>query len=979
MRQIGFAMLVLGFPGFLTAAEKIDYLREIKPLLTRRCYACHGALKQQAGVRLDTVVSLLRSGDSGPVIEPGKGADSLLIAVVTGANGSPRMPPQAEGEPLQDEEIDLLKRWIDEGAEGPATEEPQPDPRRHWAFQRIERPLVPSVVRRDAVQNPIDAFILHEQETRQLAPAAEASAPALLRRVYLDLIGLPPTREELRTFLADTAPDAYSRVVNRLLESPQYGERWGRHWMDVWRYSDWYGRRAVPDVWNSAPQIWRWRDWIVRSLNDDKGYDRMVQEMLAADEIAPGDDEAGVATGFIVRNWYALNPHQWMKDMVEHTGKAFLGLTFNCAHCHDHKYDPISNEDYFRLRAVFEPVQVRQDWVRGEPDPGPFQKYEYAVLRKIVQPGMVRIFDENLTAETRVYRQGDERNLEEGRPPVQPGAPAFLGGESLAIAPVELPVGAWYPGFQDFVQQSELDARATAVQEARTAFDKVQQSLVVAVRRSAEIERQRLTALETAPRGGTQPPPGDPRWLDRRRDTESAWRSARAAVQMAEAQFATAQVRLESSQARIAADKGRFRGGPGDGTALSQAASRVERTVQLRQAAEKQLAGEQAVSAARLKLELAAAGTPHDQAAAALTAAEQQLATAIQGVATAQKDLETESTSYTPIGMVYPAKSTGRRLALARWIAHRNNPLTARVAVNHIWLRHFGRALVETPSDFGVNGKRPTHPQLLDWLAAELMEPAANDGASVGRDQAGQDRGAWNMKHLHRLIVTSGTYRAASAVTPDHPSASRDPDNHWYWRSNAHRMEAEVLRDSILHLAGQLDLTAGGKPIENDQDLKSRRRSLYFSIHPEGGGHPQMLELFDAPDPCDCYRRTESLVPQQALALANGPLALDQSRLLARRLWQASAVRESADACRADFVASAFEQILSRSPTAAEAAACTAFLHKQIELFQQSPPPPTASPGTVVATVAPAADPATRAAENLVHALFNHNDFVTIR
>ncbi|MBI3865705.1 MAG: DUF1553 domain-containing protein [Planctomycetia bacterium] len=961
MRHAGLIFAwAIGSAQFAAAAEPVDYGREIKPIFVRHCYACHGALKQQSGLRLDTATAIRRGGDSGAAVEPGKSGESLLIDAVTGANGVTRMPPKDEGGPLKSEEIAALKRWIDSGAAGPTDEQPQSDPRKHWAFQQVVRPAVPRVSNAAAVANPIDAFLVSSQETRQLVPAPEASRSALLRRVTLDLVGLPPTREELHAFLSDTRPDAYDRVVERLLESPQYGERWARHWMDVWRYSDWYGRRAVPDIWNSAPQIWRWRDWIVRSLNDDKGYDRMVQEMLAADEIAPGDEEAGVATGYIVRNWYALNPNQWMKDMVEHTGKAFLGLTFNCAHCHDHKYDPISNEDYFRFRAFFEPVQLRQDWVEGEPDPGPFQKYEYAVLRKLVKPGMVRIFDENLAAETRMYRQGDERAFVEGRPPVPPGAPAFLGGDKFAIAPIDLPVGAWYPGLKPFIQKSEIDARQADVQKARTILEAAQRALVGAVARMTEVEGQRLAALASAPAGGTQPAPHDPRWLDRQRDSQTAWRNSQAGVKLAEAQLASAQSRLDSSVARIGADNARFRNGPGDAVELSKVASRAERTARLRGALEQQVLAEQAATSERLRHGTVAAGTTQEPLPATVKAADEQLATAVQNVAKAQKDLEIDSTNYSPIGQVYPGKSTGRRTALARWIANRDNPLTARVAVNHIWLRHFGRALVETTGDFGVNGQRPTHPELLDWLAAELMD------------------GGWKMKHVHRLIVTSKSYRAASSGAEGHPSAARDVDNRWYWRFTARRMEAEVVRDSLLHLAGQLDLTTGGMPIENDQELASRRRSLYFSIHPEGGGHPQMLELFDAPDPCDCYRRTESLVPQQALALANGPLALDQSRLLARQLWKESAGRESDESCRAAFVTAAFEQILSRGPSAAELAACQAFLSKQIALFQADAPAATPREGAA-AGVPASTDPTTRAAENLVHALFSHNDFLSIR
>ncbi|HMC64101.1 MAG TPA: DUF1549 domain-containing protein, partial [Gemmataceae bacterium] len=317
MRRWGMGCLLaclLAAPG-ASAAQPVDYLRDIKPILSARCYACHSALQQKAKLRLDAAALIRKGGRDGPVIVPGKSGESLLIQKVTAGDASDRMPPEKEGTPLSAQQIAMLKAWIDQGAKAP--EEPIPeDPRKHWAFRMPIRPELPKVKDPSRVHNAIDAFIAAEHDKRGLRANPPAAKEVLLRRVYLDLLGVPPTREELHAFLADSSDTAYEKVVDRLLASPHYGERWARHWMDVWRYSDWYGRRAVPDVWNSAPQIWRWREWIVNSLNADKGYGRMVMEMLAADEIAPEDDENFVATGYLVRNWYALNYNQWMKDTV---------------------------------------------------------------------------------------------------------------------------------------------------------------------------------------------------------------------------------------------------------------------------------------------------------------------------------------------------------------------------------------------------------------------------------------------------------------------------------------------------------------------------------------------------------------------------------------------------------------------------------------------------------------------------------------
>ncbi|MBW3542293.1 MAG: DUF1549 domain-containing protein, partial [Planctomycetes bacterium] len=273
-----------------TAAATVDYATQIKPIFKARCVSCHGVLQQQANLRLDTAAAMRSGGDSGAAVVPGDLGRSLLVERVSASEAAERMPP--EGEPLTAGEIELLRRWIKAGAPSPANEQPERDPREHWAFRKLIRPAVPAHHSSDARGNPIDGFVDRSLVQHGLTPRPPAEKHVLIRRVYLDLIGLPPTRDELLAFLADDSPDAYLRVVERLLADPRHGERWGRHWMDVWRYSDWFGRRHVPDVWNSAPQIWRWRDWIVHSLNEDRGYDRMLREMLAADEIRPEDAEA---------------------------------------------------------------------------------------------------------------------------------------------------------------------------------------------------------------------------------------------------------------------------------------------------------------------------------------------------------------------------------------------------------------------------------------------------------------------------------------------------------------------------------------------------------------------------------------------------------------------------------------------------------------------------------------------------------------
>lgn len=914
MRTLGSAALIVG--SWLVAAAtlpagQVDYSRDVKPILAR-CYSCHGALRQKFGLRLDTGELILRGGKSGPAVFPGDPDNSPLIQAVLGEERS-RMPPENEGAPLTREEIDILKQWIRQGAKAPPEPIP-PDPRTHWAFVKPASVPLPAAPPGWQVRNPIDLWIAAQDAAAGYAQAPEADKATLIRRVYLDLIGLPPSREELHAFLNDDSPDAYERIVDRLLADPRHGERWARHWMDVWRYSDWYGRRQVPDVWNSAPQIWRWRDWIVRSLNEDKGYDQMVQEMLAADEIRPEDDSAVVATGFLVRNWYALNPHQWLRDCVEHTGKAFLGLTLNCAHCHDHKYDPISQEEYFRFRAFFEPLQLRQDRVPGEPDPGPFQKYEYSVVRKVQRLGLVRVFDERLDAPTYMYHGGDERNRMEGRPPVTPAAPAFLGGDRLVISPVALPPQAWYPGLKAFVRQDERRRVASDIEAAQKALAAAESDLRQA--------RERLGAVESQPEANLPVPP--PRFQDARTAARRGVREAEHRLEKAQLTLAWKQATRLALEARIAADDAKFAAHP-EADRLAREAAKAERIA--------------AFHVARI----AVLDAEHGGKAESIAAARKALEAAAQA-------LNQETTRYSPLSPIYPTQSSGRRKALAEWITSPENPLTARVAVNHLWLRHFGEPLVPTVYDFGRNGKPPSHPQLLDWLARELMGPNPSE--------------PWRMKRIHRLIVTSAAYRQVALFQPqladrDGPEAANaSPDTATVppprpLIRSPRRLEAETVRDSILYLAGVLDQRMGGQELERDQEGTTTRRSLYYSIHPEDGGHLAFLGVFDPPDPCDCYRRTETIVPQQALALTNSDLLVRQARRLTERLNAISDART--------YVLAAFETVLCRPPNDEEIAVCLEFLRRQEALCPQG---------------SPSRD---KARESLIRVLFNHNDFVTVR
>ena len=943
-RLLVFLVWLLATTAGYAAERAVDYNRDVKPIFRSRCYSCHGALKQESGLRLDSGLLIRKGGADGPAIIPGNGAGSLLFERISDRDETSRMPP--EGKPLTEKQLTTIKAWIDQGARFPADEQPEVDPRKHWAFVSPVRAAVPWVAARLRSTNPIDAFIAAEHIKRGLKPRPPAEKNVLLRRVYLDLVGIPPTRQQLQAFLRDPAEDAYERVVDRLLSSPLYGERWGRHWMDVWRYSDWYGVRVANDVQYSYPQIWRWRDWIIKSLNDDKGYDRMIVEMLAADEVTPEDDETVVATGFIVRNWYRGSRDTWIHDLVEHTGKAFLAITMNCAQCHDHKYDPISQEEYFKFRAFFEPVELRQDRVPGLPDPGPFRAVNLSQRFHPIKAGMIRVYDKHLSAKTYMYRLGDPRNRIPEQPPVQPAAPAFLGGDKLKLQRVNLPPAAYYPGLKPFIREDELAKWQSAAKLAESALIEAKRTLAAVAKRlkgsSIKQQPQQVPASKQ---------PGSQALAKTTAEVEQASQAVRVFV----SQITNAKTQMASIRARSSADDAKYnKSASGIVDELSQAAGQAERQAALS-------AAKQRLARAELSLLKARQASPADaKSKDRLKKAAGQLVAADKEVASAEMALKTKSTKYSSLSPAYHDWSTGRRTALAGWIVSPSNPLTARVAVNHIWLRHFGQPLVSTVFDFGRNGKRPTHPELLDWLAVELTEKG------------------WSMKKLHRMIVTSAAYRRQSAVGgPDNANLAVDPDNHFLWRMNRRRLEAEAVRDSFLLLSGQLDFRQGGPEIDNSLGQTSPRRSLYFSHHPEV--LMPFLELFDVANPRGCYRRRATVVPQQALSLTNSRLALNQSRLLAGKLWTEIAPQFTNPAKREDaFVKEAFVHVLSRTPTAMELSACEDFRRRQVAYFIKQSAKPTANK-KADGDIPPAADPEMRAREGLVHVLFNHHDFMSVR
>ena len=857
-----------------------DYQRDIKPLLRSRCFSCHGALKQKADLRLDTVDFIKKGGESGPALLPGQPAKSLLIERVTEKDPDDRMPPRHEGEPLSPTQIQLLQDWIAAGSPAPKNELPEPNPRSHWAFLPPSRPPIPSTPNSHWIRNPIDAFIAQNHQAHSLAPQPDAPPLILLRRLFFDLIGLPPSNEEINAFLSNPHPDAYAQTAERLLHDPRHGERWARHYMDIWRYSDWWG--LDDQLRNSQKYLWHWRDWIVESLNANTPYDQLIREMLAADELYPTDRSKLRATGYLARNFFLFNRNQWLDETVEHLSKGFLGLTINCAKCHDHKYDPITHSDFYKLRAFFEPYQVRTDTI---PAPDGFAK-----------EGIPRAFDASLTTPTYRFFRGEESKPDRSKV-IAPGVPEILAFKDLDIHPISLPPEAWQTDRSAWMLDSQIQSAQSKIPPAE------------------------LLLSQTKEKIAQSPPPDPPSPL-----LDAELKFATLNLKKTQADLLSISTRAAATQLSWATPAP-----PPDTTnSANSLAANAERSAHLATAesrlAELELQSLQAPPNQRPKLEkdLQAARTSLEKLTKSLALPPPKFTPLLSSSSLRSPTRFLDSTKDDP-STPFPSQSSGRRSALADWITDPRNPLTARVAVNHLWTRHFGTPLVPNLFDFGRKNPPPIQLDLLNWLASELIDSG------------------YDLRHLHRLIVNSSTYRLSSA----NPLPSTDPENLFWSRRTPIRLESQAIRDSLLALSNSLDLTFGGPPIPPSKQDQSLRRSLYF-FH-SNNQQNLFLSAFDNPTVKECYRREQSIVPQQALALTNSRLTQEAASKIALQF---------ANPDDSAFITHSFRLLLGFTPNPAELASALATLNAWNHL-------PNSTPQS--------------SRSRLILALINHNDFVTLR
>ncbi|MCX7418821.1 MAG: PSD1 and planctomycete cytochrome C domain-containing protein [Planctomycetia bacterium] len=814
---------------------------DIVPILEARCVKCHGDGKLEAGFDLRRRFLILKGGDSGAGFVTGKPEESLLIQKID----ADEMPPKDEGR-LDDKQKALLKRWVVSGAmtiaekETPLDEGDQPsrlsdEDRKFWAFQTPRRPAVPEVRNlKSETRNQIDAFLLQKLTAKGLSFNAEASKPVLLRRVTFDLLGLPPTIEQLEEFLADESPDAYEKLVDRLLASPKFGERWGRQWLDIAGYADSDGYLAADRL---RPEAWRYRDWVVRALNNDLPFDEFVTHQLAgdeltdwrrADEIMPEVAEQLAATGFLRT---ALDPtypgytepneiHQVLADTMHIVSSTFLGVTVQCARCHAHKFDPISQRDYYSLQAVFggalDPARWQPSETRGIPLATEAQEAHIAEHNKKVDERIAALTASlnELTARFRKKHVGQAARLS------VIGQPVAVGKEGAGEPPA---------------LRNELIYKLIAA------------LLVAADKRN---EEQKKLVADFAPDVSVADDELFKRYDEFKEDATKL-------------------------KAAVAAEQ-----------ALKKNITRIRGLTDLD---EKPAVGH-----------IMRRGDYNKPGAEVTAGVVEVLAPA--------GFLLTPQASY---------KTSGRRTALAKWLTSPEHPLLARVHVNRIWAAHFGRGIVPTIANFGRSGAKPSHPELLDWLAMEFanVDESLRDSKTSGHGVTGL---RWSQKRLHRLIVTSAAYRQSADTDPAKSAA--DPDNALLGAWSPKRHQGEMVRDSLLSVSDRLNprpfgsptnvaLQGDGSVIDTD-DEPGRRRSIYQIVR--RSQHLTMLELFDTPlMEINCPERTISTVPLQALAMLHGPAADRAAGGLAERLWSAASTDH-------ERIRVAFRVLFTREPSSQE-------------------------------------------------------------
>ncbi len=859
------------------AAEGIEFFeKKVRPLLAEKCYSCHGPKKQSAGLRLDTVAGLKQGADNGAVLVPGDPGTSRLIAAVRREGDYP-MPPKG---PLPADAVAILTEWVKLGAPYPAdlAADSAADPHMHWAFQPVRRPSVPEIANlKTQISNPIDAFVLAKLQEKGLAAAPPADKRTLIRRAYYDVTGLPPTAEEVEAFVKDQSPGAYEKLIDRLLASPHYGERWGRYWLDVARYADTKG--YVFQELRDFPYAWTYRDYVVRSFNEDKPFDRFIIEQLAADKLDLGGDKQPLAAmGYLTLGRRFLNnTHDIIDDRIDVVTRGMMGLTVTCARCHDHKFDPIPIADYYSLYGIFA---------------SSVEPKELPLIGEVERTPAVIAFDKELARRTALYDAEVKRRFDEAVKKLRTSesiADHIRGAfESKKLRPEELRGFARQRDLSSFILERWRDFIDDQVKKQSPIF-----ALLAALQAIPEKDFDAKAPEVIARFGPNSKHPAPPQVTKALGPSPESFRQAVEKV---------AKVLVEDREAA---------------SGLTPLDVAVEDFPRFQNRADRDQ-----LRALQKKIDAFKASSPAAPPRAhVLVDALQPFDPVVflRGNPGNRGPHVPRRMPEIVAGPERPAFASGSgRLELAKAIASPDNPLTARVFVNRVWIGHFGQGLVRTPSDFGVRSDSPTHPELLDWLASEFVTPAPGPAPEKGGEK---DRtppsllgkgagglGSWSVKRLHKLIMMSSTYRQASTA----PTAilQADPDNRLLARQNRRRLDFEAMRDSLLFVGGRLDGTVGGRPVDLFQAPFPTRRTIYGKI--DRSNFPGTFRSFDVASPDQhSPQRFQTTVPQQVLFLLNSPFVVGQAKALAKR-----ATGKSDE----DRIRNLYHLALGRNPTAEELA-----------------------------------------------------------
>lgn len=851
------------------APEGVEYFeRNVRPLLVEHCYPCHsaGAEKLKGDLRLDSKSGWQRGGASGkPAVIPGDPEASRLIQAVRRPSEELAMPPK---QALSSEAVAILETWVRLGAPDPRSggallPDPRAEARHHWAFQPIRSPALPAVKQTGWVQNNLDRFVLARLESEGLRPAPQADRRTLLRRASVVLTGLLPTATEVEAFEQDASPEAFARVVDRLLASPRYGERWGRHWLDVARYADTKG--YVFEEERRYPYAYTYRDWVIAAFNDDKPYDRFLVEQIAGDQVATEKDRSPLAAlGFLTLGRRFLNNQpDIIDDRIDVVTRGTMALTVVCARCHDHKYDPVPSADYYSLYGVFasshEPGE--KPLLGTIPDAQRYAEFKVELARREKER------DDFTRGKEEEHRQKLRRSV---------GDYLLAAQEAAALESGKVEELARSRQLSPFVVQRWMET----LKEQRSKAEPLFAAWVAFASLPTNHFAEAAVALvrEVGENAGQKHAPG-----------VSAMFVGELISTLGDVAARYNRIFAESDDPAV---KGFF---VAEKTPIALAPDELHRLFNV-QESQKRRALQRAVD----ELHATHQGAPP------------------RGMAMADNETPIEPVIFKRgnpgnrgdqvprqfLGLLAgperrPFKQGSGRLEMAKAIASAENPLTARVEVNRVWLRHFGAGLVRTPSDFGLRSEPPSHPELLDWLASTFIQ------------------GGWSLKQLHRVILLSATWQQESTVDPR--IAERDPDNRLWSHQNRRRLDFEAMRDVLLQVSGALDCTMGGHAVEITARDYIPRRSVYGFV--ERQNLPGLFRTFDFANPdTTSSQRFQTTVPQQALFFLNSPFLADQARRLMARPEVCGVVTP------AERVARLYAILLQRSPRAEELALAQRFL-----------------------------------------------------